>query len=131
MTSAAAAAVVAAGGIVVAASPAMAAGGGCIDYSRNRWNVGVCISAPSAVYGDIYVNTRGSLGGECYIELSIIRYTSADAVEGTVASRIDGCNAGHHSAISATKYSGKRYRMFARVFVNQVVVDAGSSPVAY
>jgi hypothetical protein len=109
----------------------MAAGGGCIDHIRNGWNLGVCVSAPNRVYGDIYVNTRGSLGTQCYIDIEITQYDRYNNFEGIVRKRTDGCYAGHHPAISAPKYSGKTYRTFSRVMVNGALKNYGNSPWAW
>ena len=123
--------VTAVAGVLVAASPAMAAGGGCIDYIRNGWNVGSCISAPNRVYGDIYVNTRGSLGTKCSIDIVIDQYDVNQRLEGQVASRTDGCYPGHHPAISYGHFTNKQYRTFTAVVVNDGFKDGGYSPFAY
>ena len=127
-TGAALAGVTAAAGVLVAASPAMAAGGGCIDHLRSGWNVGVCISAPNRVYGDFYVNTRGSLGSKCSIDMQIYEYDIAGNWWAIVAVRTDGCNTGHHAAMSTGRYTGKNYRTFVRVVVDDRVADSGYSP---
>jgi hypothetical protein len=101
----------------------MASGGGCEDHISNGWNIGVCSSDNGTrVYGDIYVNTRGSLGSVCRIEFYI-----KDSADSTKASRIDGCYLGHHSPISATMNSGC-YRTESLVFVNGAIKGGGISP---
>ena len=109
----------------------MAAGGGCIDHLRSGWNVGVCISAPNRVYSDFYVNTRGSLGSKCHIDMQIYEYDIAGNWWAVVAARTDGCYIGHHSAFSYGHYTNKSYRTLAYVTVNDRDVDTGYSPYAY
>ncbi|MEV0006478.1 hypothetical protein AB0H28_29950 [Micromonospora sp. NPDC050980] len=49
------------------------AGGGCVTSTQNSWNVGVCSSDNGAtVFGDLYVNSRGSLGSSCYVNYKIL-----------------------------------------------------------
>lgn len=116
-------------GLVIPASPAMASGGGCKDHIKNGWNVGVCSSDNGVrVYGDFYVNTRGSLGSECYIVVWLMYGTSGD----DLGYRTDGCASGHHPASSAVMpaYRGPYYTL-ANVFVNDKIVLAGASPYTY
>ncbi|SCF46438.1 hypothetical protein [Micromonospora mirobrigensis] len=110
-------------GLAITPSPAMAYGGGCTDYSRNGWNVGVCSSDNGIrVYGDIYVNTRGSLGGRCSIVMGLFKSGGS-----LVASRTDGCYSGHHSPISAPMSGGCYYNSFS-VNVDGYLRDNGTSP---
>ncbi|MFG2052369.1 hypothetical protein ACGFIW_33670 [Micromonospora sp. NPDC048935] len=113
-------------GLIGRPSSAMASGGGCIDYSKNGWNVGVCSSDNgSRVYGDIYVNARGSLGSSCYITFYINK--SGGGLASNV--RHDGCYSGHHSATSAPMSSGCYYNSF-EVVVNDTIKDSGTSPLS-
>ena len=118
--------------LAMSPSPAAAAGGGCIDAVGNGWNVGVCSADDGVtVFADIYVNARGSLGSSCYIERYIARYSGSGTFEGAFSLRTDGCAAGHHSAITTPKLSGKLYRQYARVVVNGSTVNSGFSPYTW
>jgi hypothetical protein len=121
-----------AAGIVLAPSPAMASGGGCIDHSNVGWNVGVCSSDNGvSVYGDIYVNRRGSLGSSCYIRFEILQHNVFGWVP--ITGRTDGCYAGRHSRISVRPSSGTftfmEFHTSMRVVVNGATVNNGWSPL--
>ncbi|GII22791.1 hypothetical protein Pme01_23880 [Planosporangium mesophilum] len=125
VTRVAVAAAVVATGLAVAPSPASAAGGGCSTYVRNGWNIGVCSSDNGAtVFGDVYVNARGSLGSSCYIYFSLNKDSLGG---GDVAKRQDGCYSGRHGAISAPMSKGTYYT-YAVVVVDGYNVNYGFSP---
>jgi len=118
---------VVAAGLAVFPSPASAAGGGCIDWSKNRWSIGVCSSDNCrTVFGDVDVNARGSLGSSCYVYFKIV-----DTANRVRASRQDGCYRGHHSAISAPLQRGLEYRTEAQVVVDGATKVSGYSPNTY
>lgn len=124
---AALAAVTVTAGVAVSPLSASASGGGCIDYIKNGWNIGVCSSDNGTkLFGDMYVNTRGSLGSTCYIYIELIQ------VSGNVGkgNRTDGCSSGHHPALSATM-TGHTYYTRAKVVVNGVTKVWGESPYTY
>ncbi|MEU7757189.1 hypothetical protein [Micromonospora sp. NPDC049171] len=107
--------------LTVAPTAAHAGGGGCIDYSRNGWNIGVCSGDNGrTVFGDLYVNARGSLGSVCTISITIVNSAGTP-----VKNRNDGCYAGHHPAIDYPLNA--KYHTVGSVVVNGVQKVGGSS----
>lgn len=102
------------------------AGGGCLTTTSNGWNVGVCsASVGSTVYGDLYVNSRGSLGSSCYVKYRLLETTTGTWV---ADSGNQSCYLGHHPNISAPKRTNQRYRNYGYVYVNGTNVFASVSP---
>ena len=96
---------------------------------RDSWNVGVCSSDNGAtVFGDLYVNSRGSLGSSCYVNYKILDIKAGSFV---ADSGNQSCYVGHHPNISTPKRSGQRYRNYGFVYVNGVNVFASTSQDTY
>lgn len=105
------------------------AGGGCVTSTQNGWNVGVCASDNGAtVFGDLYVNSRGSLGSSCYVLYRLLDQNTGTWV---ASSGNHSCYTGHHPNISAPKVAGHRYLNYGYVYVNGVNVFASTSPFVY
>jgi hypothetical protein len=107
--------------MVTGAAPAAnAAEGGCNTNSQGSWNVGVCSSDNGVrVFGDVYINRRGSLGSRCTVSYEL-EDLSTDRI--VARSGNQSCFLGRHPAISAPKQPGHAYINTARVKVNNRVV---------
>ena len=116
--------------MVTGAAPAAnAAGGGCITNSQGSWNVGVCSSDNGVrVFGDLYINRRGSLGSRCTVSYEL-EDMSTDRI--VARSGPQTCFLGRHPEISAPKQPGHEYINIARVKVNNRVVWLGSSKTVF
>ncbi|MCW3838926.1 hypothetical protein ONA70_02300 [Micromonospora yasonensis] len=88
----AAAITVTAAPVAAQASPGPLAGGGCLT-GGSPWNVGVCSSDNGVtVFGDLYINSRGSLGSSCYTYYRLLDTTTGNWV----------ANSGNQDSTSAT-----------------------------
>ncbi|GAB1819094.1 hypothetical protein [Herbidospora sp. RD11066] len=112
-------------------SPAAAAGGGCATKTGSGWNIGICTADNGVtVFADLYVNARGSIGSTCQILRWIRRFSSSGAQENIIYpsnGKTEACTVGYKPAITAPMVSGKRYRQYASVWVNGILIVDGYS----
>ena len=117
-------------GIAMAAevAPAAAEDGGCSQSpTAQGWQMAVCSSDDGiSVFGDIYINSRGSNPDGCRVAYQIWNLNTGRPVG--EFSGWNSCYLGHHPNVRAKpKVAGVHYKNIAVLVVNDVTVIRWSS----